>query len=76
MKFEDFERLNQSDRYDVNMAYAEFVCTHAILNKRYCLYSLGSFCIEQEWTRNYSDKSLLEIKVFSSDSELLDKYDI
>jgi hypothetical protein len=74
MKFIDFKRLKQKDHYDVNMDYAEFICTHTILNKRYGLYSLGRFYIEQEWIWDYSDKSLLEIKVLTSDSELLDKY--
>jgi hypothetical protein len=75
MTLRDFEKLNHSDRYDVNMDYAEFVCTHTLLNKRYGLFSLGSFYIEQEWVSGYSNKNLLEIKAFSSDSELLDKYD-
>jgi len=41
MKFEDFERLNQLERYDVNMDYAEFICAHTILNKKYDLNILG-----------------------------------
>ncbi|MFT4669135.1 MAG: hypothetical protein ACI9M9_000067 [Flavobacteriaceae bacterium] len=72
MTLRDFEKLNHSDRYDVNMDYAEFICVHSVSGKKYLLYSRGNFYIEQEW--DYPDKRILERRAFTSDNASLDTY--
>jgi len=40
MTLTDFERLNQTERFEVTIDYAKFLYTHTILNKKYLLYAL------------------------------------
>ncbi|PKA82790.1 hypothetical protein ATE92_0928 [Ulvibacter sp. MAR_2010_11] len=71
MKIEVFNKLNKFDKFDFLCDYGIFLCAKKELNKKFLLYSVDNYFVEEEW--DYPNKRIVAYRSFVDDS-LLDEY--
>ena len=71
MTIDHFNSLDNIEKYNVTLTYGEFLCARIDEDKKYLLYALGNFFVEQKW--DYVNKRMLGFASFA-DGELLDTY--